>query len=147
MTSLPWYGKISLGRCFLKSEVTPKGSERVDLPWMGRSTLRFVAILLWSGRSALFPRTSGIKPPVLSKFLRVFRELFIKSFLNGVWGNAPNSLFDRSNPEGLHHKILERSSGKEGFSMKKSAYRLIRFGTPILCLLLLLPSFCLWAVV
>ena len=30
--------------------------------------------------------------------------------------------------------------------MKKSAYRLIRFGTPILCLLLLLPSFCLWAV-
>ena len=30
--------------------------------------------------------------------------------------------------------------------MKKSAYRLIRFGTPILCLLLLLPSFSLWAV-
>ena len=30
--------------------------------------------------------------------------------------------------------------------MKKSAYRLIRFGTPILCLLLLLPSFWLWAV-
>ena len=92
---------------------------RVDPPWMGRSTLRFVAILLWSGRSALFPRTSGIKPPVLSKFLRVFRELFIKSFLNGVWGNAPNNALGRSKPEGLHHKNIGAQLRKGGLFDEK----------------------------
>ena len=43
------------------------------------------------GDQLLFPRTSEIKTLLLPKFLRVFRELFIKSFLNGVGGNAPNN--------------------------------------------------------
>ena len=87
-------------------------------PWRVSISLRFVSIPLgWvdqpsgscrysfgAGDQPLFPRTSRIKTLLLPKFLRVFRELFIKSFLNGVWGNAPNSLFDRSKPEGLHHK-------------------------------------------
>ena len=33
--------------------------------------------------------------PFLPKFLKVFRKLFTKSFLNGVWGKAPNSFFDK----------------------------------------------------
>ncbi len=51
--------------------------------------------------------------------MRVFRELFIKSFLNGVWGNAPNNALDTSKPEGLHHKNIGAKLRKEGLFDEK----------------------------
>ena len=107
MVKYPW-GSVSYS-----NRKRPRKGLSVSIP------PRFVSILLWSGRSALFPRTSRIKPPVLSKFLRVFRELFIKSFLNGVWGNATNSLFDTSKPEGLHHKNIGAQLRKGGLFDEK----------------------------
>ena len=44
----------------------------------------------------LFKRKTVLKPPILPKFLKVFRGLFTKSPLNGVWGKAPNGFFEKT---------------------------------------------------
>ena len=107
MVKYPWGGVSYSNRKRPRKDL----SVSIPLGWVDQSS--------GEGRSALFPRTSRIKTLLLPKFLRVFRELFIKSFLNGVWGNATNSLFDTSKPEGLHHKNIGAKLRKGGLFNEK----------------------------
>ena len=64
-----------------------------DLPWLYPKDLRPGKNQKRIGeRAAPFLKENrGANPPILPKFLRVFRGLFGESPLNGVWGNAPIS--------------------------------------------------------